>query len=849
MIDANAFCYRAFYALGGLSTSYGQPTGAIYGFIIFLNKILKQRQPQYLGVCFDVSRDTFRQREFAGYKIQRPAMPEDLIAQLPLIKQIIQAYKIAIYEKAGFEAEDLIASLTKKAKDKGLSVVIVSSDKDVLQLVDEETSVFNPYKGAKDVIYDPKRVCSDFGVAPAQMIDFISLAGDAADNIPSVKGIGAKTAVRLIQEYGSLAGIMKSIEKVKPQKLQDVLKESTEQLELNRRLAALRDDIELDLDLAKLSLNQPDYAALRDIFRRLEFRKLFNDLLSQEDCPKESLFSQKRANFARETDSPQALLSADGQELYLADLGQGLALMNEKTGFLLESAKGKLSAEVCAILSNPRIKKTGHNLKELKVGLAKQRVNLNGLYFDTMVAAYLLNPDAASYTFADLCWDYLKQGVSQQSISADAACALTLKLKGALQKELNAKGLNLLFSELEMPLVEVLSEMELTGVSLDLEFLKHLAAQVEGELVKLVDKIYELSGTPFNINSPQQLRTILFERLKLPIQRKAKTGPSTDEEVLTKLAAAHPLPAALLDYRRLAKIKSTYIDALPALVDPQSGRIHAAFNQTATRTGRLSSAHPNLQNLPVKGDIGRQIRKAIIPCNSDDLIVSFDYSQIELRILGHLSGDARLIEAFKNNEDIHTTTAALIYGLKQSEVNSRLRETAKRINFGIIYGLSSFGLSRDLGISPEEADTFMKEYFIRYPGVADYIQSQIEKAKEYGYVTTLLGRRSYVPEINSKNAGLRQFAQRQAVNASIQGSAADLIKKAMVEIHPQLTNRGLKSKLIIQVHDELVFEAGRNELEELVKLVRPTMEGCVKFNVPIKTVTKVGKNWLEMEVK
>jgi len=849
LIDATAYCYRAFYALKGLSTSFGQPTNAIYGFVNFLNKILKQENPEYLGVCFDVSRDTFRQREFAKYKIQRPPMPDDLTGQIPIIKQIILAYGISIYEKAGFEADDLIASLAKKARQEGLDVVVISSDKDILQLVNKNLKVFNPYKEKKGIVYDSEKVLQQFGIKPCQMIDFISLTGDAADNIPSVKGIGEKTAARLIRDYESIDGILANLKNIKPQRLQEALKENYQQIMLNRNLIKLREDVDLDFDLSKLKLREPDYSALRRIFRQLEFKSLLGNLPSQN--PTGTAVDEVRRFYgASGIDSVRKLLSSGKKEIILGYNDNRISLLSCDEEIFAELGERDFNDEIISILGNPEIKKIGHNLKEVKVKLSKRKVKLEGLYFDTMIAAYLLNSSGVNYALSDVVWDYLKEAVDTQSIRLDTACSFILRLRSVLEEKLKEKELDSLFFNLEMPLVDVLSEMELAGVTVDLEFLKSLSRQIERQLIGLVEKIYELSGTQFNINSPKQLRSILFERLRLPVQKKTKSGPSTDEEVLNKLANQHPLPRALLDYRKLTKIKSTYIDALPALVDPGTKRIHASFNQTGTATGRLSSANPNLQNLPIKGEIGRQIRKAIIASGEDNFLASFDYSQIELRILAHLSGDSGLINAFKNNQDIHITTASLIYGLDQGDVDSKMREVAKRINFGIIYGLSSYGLSRDLGISQEEASNFIDAYFSRYPGVRDYILSQIERAKKEGYVTTILGRRRYIPEINSKNPGMRQFAERQAINTPVQGSAADLIKKAMVDIFCEIRNSGFKSKLILQIHDELVFEVPEPELNELIKLVRQKMEGCVEFNVPIKAVAKVGKNWLEMkEVK
>ena len=843
LIDATAFCYRAYYALKGLATSSGQPTNAIFGFVNFLNKILKQENPEYLGICFDVSRDTFRKRKFAEYKIQRPQMPEALMSQIPIIKQIIRAYGIIIYEKHGFEADDLIASLSKKARQTGLDVMIISSDKDILQLVDEHIVVLSPYKN-KGTVYDSKKIEEVFGIKPAQVIDFIALTGDSADNIPAVKGVGEKTAVKLIQDFKSIDGILTNLNKISSQKLQNTLKESIQKISLNRSIVKLKDDVDLEFDLEELKLKEPDNSALYNIFRQLEFKSLLGNL-SAENNPSINSGSYPWSSMVDKSTSISEFRNI--KEIILMYQNERLAILSIERNIFTELKEEDFGNHVRDLLSNAKIKKIGHNLKELRIKLNRRKVRLEGLCFDTMIAAYLLNSSRAGYSLAYLSWEYLKENFDDRRIQLDVACLVIFKLKTILEGQLYQKGLESLFFNLEMPLVNVLADMELIGVAVDLEFLKSLSSEIEGQLISLVDKIYQLSEVEFNINSPKQLRNILFERLKLPVIKKTKSGPSTDEEVLSVLAKQHPLPKILLEYRKLTKIKSTYIDALPLLVDSQSKRIHASFNQTGTQTGRLSSSNPNLQNLPIRGEVGRQIRKAIIAYEPHYSLVSFDYSQIELRILAHLSEDPQLVKAFQSHQDIHVATASLIYGLDQKDISPEMREIAKRVNFGIVYGLSSFGLSRDLGISQEEASNFIDAYFLRYPKVKDYIQKQIQKAKEDGYITTISGRRRYIPEINSTNSGIRQFAERQAINTPIQGSAADLIKKAMIDIHREIQNLGLKSKLILQVHDELVFEVAESEVDLLIKLVRQKMEDCFTFNIPIKVVIKKGRNWLEME--
>ena len=807
LIDATAFCYRAFYALPGLVTSSGQPTNAIYGFINILNKILKEKKPQYLAVCFDVSRKTFRLEKFADYKIQRPPMPEGLSNQIPLIKQVVSAYGLSIFEKEGFEADDILATLAKSAKALGLTVTIISSDKDILQLVDDKTSVFSPYKGA-GMLYDVEKVRERFGVAPSQVTDIIALMGDDVDNIPGVKGIGEKTASSLIAQFGSVKKLLSEPEKIKQERLRNLILENKEVIKLSRELAVLDENVDVEFSTDKVKIGTPDTKELYRIFKSLEFRKLLKELPQEESV---------------EPDVP-------------VELG--------KDEFILLSQKAKDYKK--ALLKDPKVKKIGHDLKKIKVSLGEEGIDIEGLYFDTMIAAYLLNPSRANYSLEDAAFDYLNETILDAQ-EGEKAARIIAQLKPRLEKELIEKDLFKLFRELEMPLVEVLSEMELYGIKIDTDLLKKLSLEIEKRLVKLIENVYDLSGAQFNINSPKQLREILFEKLKLPVIKKNKTGASTDEEVLHKLASRHKLPALLLEYRQLTKLKNTYIDALPQLIDKRTGRIHTSFNQTGTETGRLSSSNPNLQNIPVKTDIGRNIRKAIIAEGKNYYLISCDYSQVELRILAYLSKDEKLTAAFKENKDIHKATAASIYGVEEHEVDESMREVAKRVNFGIIYGQTSYGLSRDLNISPSQAQDFIDAYFVKYPQVQSYISSQISKAEELGFVTTVLGRRRYLPEINNKNLNIRQFAQRQAVNTPIQGSAADMIKLAMISIQNEIKARNLRSRMIMQIHDELVFEAHKDELKELTDFVKIKMENVFKFDVPIKVDIKQGRNWLEME--
>jgi DNA polymerase-1 len=838
LIDATAFCYRAFYALPGLATSFGQPTNAVYGFTNMLNKILKQENPRYLAVCFDVSRDTFRQKKFAEYKMNRPPMPEGLSAQLPLIKEIVAAYGITIFEKAGFEADDVIATLSRKAKENGSAVTIVSSDKDILQLVDEDTLVFSPYKEG-GTTYDKDKVLERFGLSSKQIPDVIALMGDDVDNIPGLAGIGEKTAVELVKVFGSVEKMLDEADKIKSEKIRQTVKLNRDKIKLNKELVLLDDSLTLDFNLDRLKVGQADYKELFRLFKYLEFKKLIRDLPVSEGNEQEQA-------------KPIETVS-DRQLKEKLKLGDELFLYGRDSKEMLFCAGGnivsldKFGRNTLDILADPLLRKIGHDLKGIKVALAKENVVLEGLYFDVMLAAYLLNPSKPEYGVSEIAWDYLEQNFSLKDPDARKAIGLIVKLMPRLEQELKDKSLFGLFRDIEMPLIEVLADMELTGIKLDVGLLKELSQKLEKRLIKLIEDIYGISKCEFNINSPKQLREVLFEKLKLPVVKRTKTGPSTDEEVLKVLASSHKLPDLLLEYRQLTKLKSTYVDALPALVDSKTGRLHTSFNQAATETGRLSSTNPNLQNIPVKTEIGRKIRQAIVALHKDSYILSCDYSQIELRILAHLSGDRNLIAEFKQGKDIHKATAALIYGTEEKEVQDSMREVAKRVNFGIVYGLTSYGLSRDLDISLDEAQSFIDAYFLRYPKVKEYIQQQIQKAKDKGFVTTILGRRRYLPDINSKNQNIRMFAERQAVNTPIQGSASDLIKLAMIQIHKEIKQKNLESRMIMQIHDELVFDVPQKEQDSFAYLVKERMENALKLDVPVIVSMKKGKNWLDME--
>jgi len=876
LIDGNSFCYRAYYAIRNLANSKGQPTNAIYGFVTMLNKLVKDEKPDYLGVTFDLKGPTFRHKKFEEYKITRKPMPDELISQMPLIKEVLKAYNMPIFELQGYEADDILATVAKKATSVGIDTFIVTGDKDALQLVNDHIKVYNTHK--EGLIFDADKVREVFKVDPERIIDLIALMGDSSDNIPGVTGIGEKTAVGLLSEFGSLEGLFKNLDKVTSESKRELLKKYKGQAEMSRDLAVLDCAVPIDVDFEALKLKAPDAGRLASLFKEFEFKALMEQVIERKELKADYRLLEKK-------DFAGFLKRLSGQNTFAFDFettsSDPLQASLVGVSFCWEEAKAEYidfrseGLEVDSILEALRpifedesVRKIGQNIKYEKLVLANYGIELKGVYFDTMVASYLLNPSKANHNLGAISLEYLnhkmvditdligkgKAQTTMDKIDKERVCRyccedsdVTFRLRNILEGQLRQKDLMPLFQDVEMPLVGVLSRIELNGVSLDVEYLKGVSDKTQKKLDSLTSDIYEIAGCEFNINSPKQLQEILFVKLKLPPVKKTKTGMSTDEEVLRRLAQMHSLPKALLEYRELAKLKSTYLDALPKLINPNTNRVHTSFNQTVTSTGRLSSSDPNLQNIPIKTEAGRRIRKAFVPKDSASYILSADYSQIDLRILAHLSKDETLVDAFKEDLDIHGHTASLIFGVEEKDVSDTQRSQAKTVNFGIIYGMSAYGLSRDLGIEVGKAQEFINSYFERYPKVKAFMEECIEKARAEGFVTTILNRRRYMPEINSENINIRNFAERTAINTPIQGSAADLIKVAMIEIQKDLEKNKFKSIMIMQVHDELVFEVPKAELKKLAGLVKDRMENIMKLSVPVKVNMSVGKNWLELE--
>jgi DNA polymerase-1 len=794
----------------------------------------------------------------------------------------VQAYNIPIYEMEGYEADDVLATLAKRAEEKDIETYIVTGDKDALQLVDSHIKVYSTHK--EGLIYDAEKVREAYGVGPEGITDIMALMGDASDNIPGVKGIGEKTAVELISQFGSLEALYKNIDKVKSEARKKMLTENKESAFLSKELAVVDTAVPIKIDFKDLALKEPDGGRLAELFRELEFKSLL-----KEFTPKETLDSKytliedekgldklvKELKKAKEFVFDTETTSEDPVRAKLAGISfsweegkacyVGVCDLCETKKLDVKLVLGALKG----IFEDEGIKKAGQNIKYDYIVLANYGIRVKGITFDTMIASYLLNPSKLNHNLDDISIEYLghklttpiqeligkgKSAITMDRVEVDRVCRyscedsdVTFRLKKILEKELTKKDLDELFYKVEIPLIEVLAQMEIDGVTIDSVYLKDLSSDMEKKLDKLTKKIYELAGEEFNINSPKQLSAILFEKLKLPVIRRTKTGVSTDEDVLTKLASKHPLPEKLLEYRELSKLKSTYVDNLPELINKATGKIHTSFNQTVTATGRLSSSGPNLQNIPVKTEEGRRIRKAFIPSGKGNVLLSADYSQIELRVLAHFSQDRNLMKAFKDGLDIHSYTAGLVFGINEKEVTKEMRNMAKTVNFGIIYGMSPYGLSQNLGIEVDKAKEFIDAYFERYPDVKQFMEGLLAEAREKGYVTTILGRRRYVPEINSTDMRIRQFAERAAINTPIQGSAADIIKVAMIAIKEKISGKKLSSKMILQVHDELVFDVPKDELEGMYHIVKDGMENVIKLKVPVEAHIETGRNWLDQE--
>jgi len=873
LIDGSAYIYRAYHAIKPLSNSSGLPTHAVYGFLSILRRLIKERQPQYLAVAFDTKGPVFRHQLYSAYKANRPPMPEDLRVQIPYIRQMVAAYRIMHLEQGDQEADDLIASATARMVEQGYRVVIVSGDKDLLQLVAANVTLWDPMN---DRVMDEAAVAEKYGVAPSRLLDYFALTGDASDNIPGVPGIGPKSAQKLISECGDLEHLYQAVGQMKSSRMTQQIIDHKPEAFLSRDLVRLNRAAVVPADIEQYRLVDPDNDRLRTLLTELEFSTLLKevscavkvdtagfhlvDRLEALVALGQRLANAKLLVVDTETDSLDtltahlvgvSLCAEDGDAWYLP-CGH-----RDEKGDLID---GQLPLErlvefLRPLFENPQITKVGHNLKfDLAVLAAAHNggLCLSGPLYDTMVGAWLLDPDRRSYKLDDLCRDIDLQMTSFGEVtghdkSEDAFCRVALEaaknyscedVYGALglyrdqSPRLDQASLLPLLHEVEAPLIPVLAAMEQAGIRVDAEMLQRLSIEFGHRLEVDEHSIYRAAGAPFNINSPKQLGEVLFEKLQLPKGRKTKTGWSTDVKVLENLSATHELPALILQYRNLAKLKSTYVDRLASLCNPISGRVHTSYNQCGTATGRLSSNNPNLQNIPIRTEEGRRIRSAFIAAEGCFLLAA-DYSQIDLRVLAHYSGDEELVAAFQCGQDIHRRTAAQIFYVAPELVTSDMRRVAKTINFGIVYGMSSFGLASQLHVSRKEAQTFIDRYFAHFSGIKDFMESVVVQAKHDGYVTTLLGRRRPLPEINSTNRVQREFAERTAINTPIQGTAADIIKLAMLRVHRELAERRLQARMLLQIHDELVLEVPEFELDEVSGILKSHMEAALSLRVPL----------------
>ena len=933
-LDAYALIYRAFFALNKnpRMTSKGLNTSAIIGFLNTLYEVIKNEKPSHLGIAFDLGAPTLRTDNFCDYKANREEMPPDLRASIPYIIKIIKGFNIPIYACEGFEADDVIGTLAKKAEKAGFLTYMMTPDKDFGQLVSDNIFIYKPAKfNDPATIMGPKEVCEKYGInTPTQLIDILGLWGDAADNIPGIPGVGEKTAAKFIQQYGSMEGLFEHVDELKGKMKENVIN-FEEQGRMSKMLATINTDVPVEFDAEELKLKAPNINELLALFEELEFRTFAKRIVAdykaytahetdttnkkepetkvvaKEAAPKEldlfselsessenleySLFSSKDSVssvqhdykiVSTEKELDDLLKKLEKAEVFAIDITQNeisfasksheayschfelveKSSLNENKHMIsgnkdfstpLRSARNdgeenasrndEIIQRFLPIFSNPAKTIIGHNLKSVISILCRHGISLKNKLFDTMIAHYLIEPEQR-HTMDYLADVYLNYNITNNSAeNADVAYQLYEKFKPILVEN----KLEKLFNEIEMPLVPVLATMEANGVKIDSDNLKQISEQQALEIQDIENKIFEAAGTEFNIASPKQLGEVLFEKMKIKAPaKKTKTGQyPTGEEVLQKIINVHPIIQQILDYRGLTKLKSTYVDALPALISKEDGLVHTSYNQAVTATGRLSSTNPNLQNIPVRTDKGREIRKAFVPRDKNHILLAADYSQIELRIITHLSGDPAMSEAFREGLDIHAATAARVYKVPIQEVTKDMRRHAKAVNFGIIYGMSAFGLAERLGISRSEAASIIENYFKEYVGIQQYIKNNIEFARQHGYVETMLGRRRYLRDINASNSVVRNFAERNAVNAPIQGSSADMIKIAMSNIYKAMNDKQLQSKMILQVHDELVFDAVKDELDVLKEIVNDKMVNALPLNIPVVVELNTGENWLE----
>ncbi|MGG6313711.1 DNA polymerase I [Paenibacillus macerans] len=881
LIDGNSIIYRAFFAMPPLTNSSGVHTNAVYGFTNMLLRLIQEEQPTHIMVAFDAGKVTFRHEGYQEYKGGRDKTPPELSEQFPLMRELLESFGIAWFELAGYEADDIIGTLSKRAEEAGQEVLVVTGDKDMLQVVSDRVKVALTRKGVSEVEpYDPQGIEDKYGLKPLQIIDLKGLMGDASDNIPGVPGIGEKTALKLLHQYGSVEEVLARTDELKG-KMKENLVNHADDARMSKQLATIFREVPVERSWDEMKFSGIEEEKAVPMLRKLEFKSLLERLSfsggasgnasggGEPEALKEIDVTVVDKDtlpdlVARLSDIEGIIVESYGENPHHATV-MGLVLSTAERHFFLsfETLQLKEAAEVVAWLADEKVPKRGYDLHRVDLALFWQDIAFAGAEHDVQLAAYLLDPTENDQTISGLAAKYHLPAVpgddevygkgakfkvpDQESLSQHLARKgeALLRLVPIQRSELEKYEMNRLFYELEMPLSRILADMEKQGVAVNKEALKELGVEFEAQISKLVSRIYEIAGTEFNINSTKQLGDILFDKLGLPVIKKTKTGYSTDAEVLEKLAPYHEIVQFILEYRQLAKLQSTYVEGLLKEISPKTGKVHTYFRQTVAATGRLSSQFPNLQNIPIRLEEGRKIRKVFVPSEEGWFILAADYSQIELRVLAHISADQGLQEAFLHDMDIHTKTAMDVFGVGADEVDANMRRSAKAVNFGIVYGISDYGLSQNLNITRKEAARFIDQYFDAFQGVRRYMDDIVKDAKRDGYVKTLLERRRYLPEINASNFNLRSFAERTAMNTPIQGTAADIIKLAMVLMDEALYKHGLKSRMLLQVHDELVFEVPPEELEIMKKLVPETMEKALPLSVPLKAEVSSGLNWYE----
>ncbi len=863
LIDGSGYVFRAFYALPALSTSRGVATNAVYGFTRMLLKLLKQARPSHIAIAFDSPKKTFRDDLFADYKANRPGAPSALLAQIPYIYRIVEALRIRLLLLDGYEADDVLGTLAVRAAREGFDIVIVTADKDFMQLVGPHISLWDTMRDRRTTAHDIRQ---RFGVEPRDLIDVMALSGDAVDNVKGVPGVGGKTAVALLKKFGSLANLLRRLDELEAgdlpggKKLAALIAGNRPNLELARKLVRIDTDAPINVEPQELGfagLDRIDRDALSALAQELEFHSLLRELAPSAPSKKQPDTLTPSSALERIVEQMTKVrrlfvhLSDEGED------GEVLKLMGKGEDRPFCALEASSFEKAAALLENARLPKACHDAKFHQRRLGARGIKLAGVDFDTMLAGFLINAERPEPALAALYQDHLVSGRNGglSAASADAQLAdgasepeMVATLMPVLRQRMQEAGLLELFAQVEMPLASVLAAMEDAGIKVDGEALRQISAQFGRELAELESECHRLAGRPFNLNSPLQLRQLLFEELKLPVKgiKKTKSGLTTDSDALAKLAEHHPLPERVLRYRALAKLKSAYVDSLPALIDAKTGRLHTTFHQALTATGRLSSSNPNLQNIPLRSEDGRRIRRAFV-ADPGNVLLSADYSQIELRVLAHLSGDETLIAAFRRGEDIHVRTATELLGVTPEAVDSNARRLAKVINFGLIYGMGPQRLARELGIERKLAAAYIERYFERLSGVKRYLEATLRQARETGFVTTMYGRRRYLRELNSPAAEVRAQAERAALNTPVQGTAAELIKLAMVRLDGMLRENQCTARLLLQVHDELLLEVALDQLKPVARMLKEAMEGAAALNVPLRVELRWGPNWADLE--